>query len=155
MLLLVELDAALGPQIVLVLVCAVHVYDVGLHYAASASVVSLEITVLNLAHVCDACTGRLRGILFDGASGSISHSSVSGLNQGASGCQAGNANCDIHHDAVGASATQANLAANSVQSAFGATRVVSTNKSGGNSWCAASTVATAVLLFKKPHGSPS
>ena len=155
---------------------------------ASASVVFLEITVSSLADVCDAGTDRLRGILFDGAAGSISHSSVTGLNQGASGCQEGNAievrnfgpnpqtsvveiahnsvtdyqktgivcngnsKCDIHHNAVGASATQANLAANSVQIAFGATGVVSTNNIEGNSWCAAGTVATAVLLFDPGPG---
>nr|MBA2452927.1 right-handed parallel beta-helix repeat-containing protein [Chloroflexia bacterium] len=34
---------------------------------------------------------RLRGILFEGSSGSITHSTVTGVNQGASGCQEGNA----------------------------------------------------------------
>lgn len=33
---------------------------------------------------------RLRGILFDGAAGSITHNTVTNINQGASGCQEGN-----------------------------------------------------------------
>jgi hypothetical protein len=58
---------------------------------ASASVINLRITTDNLVDVCDAGGDRLRGILFDGASGKISNNTVSYINQGASGCQEGNA----------------------------------------------------------------
>jgi hypothetical protein len=41
--------------------------------------------------VCDAGADRLRGIMFEGASGSITANRVIGINQGQSGCQEGNA----------------------------------------------------------------
>jgi parallel beta-helix repeat protein len=58
-----------------------------------ASVKNLKISADNLAAACDADNDRLRGILFDGASGVIEHNMVLALNQGpsGSGCQEGNA----------------------------------------------------------------
>jgi hypothetical protein len=58
---------------------------------ASAHVTNLKITVGTLADICDAGADRLRGILFDGASGSVTNNEIFNLNQGASGCQEGNA----------------------------------------------------------------
>jgi parallel beta-helix repeat protein len=62
---------------------------------ASANVTNLKITSSNLANVCDAGADRLRGILFDGASGSITNNQVTNVNQNQgvalSGCQEGNA----------------------------------------------------------------
>lgn len=57
----------------------------------SAHVTDLTVTTSNLANVCDGGDYRLRGILFDGASGSITNNVVTGINQGPSGCQEGNA----------------------------------------------------------------
>jgi hypothetical protein len=57
----------------------------------TASVIDLNVTASGLANVCDGGNGRLRGILFDGASGTISNNHVSGVRQGLSGCQEGNA----------------------------------------------------------------
>ncbi len=154
---------------------------------ATAHVENLTVTTSGLANVCDAGDDRLRGIMFEGASGSIMHSDVLNINQGASGCQEGNAievrnapfdgthpntqtvevahngiydyqktgivcngdvNCNIHHNKVGDSATQANLAANSIQLGFGATGDVMFNQIDGNQWLGASCfVATAVLIF--------
>lgn len=57
----------------------------------TAHVKSLRITTDSLANACDAGDDRLRGIMFEGASGSITHNTVENLNQGASGCQEGNA----------------------------------------------------------------
>jgi hypothetical protein len=58
---------------------------------ATANVTDVTITASFLADVCDSGADRLRGILFDGASGSISDVHVVNLNQGlASGCQEGN-----------------------------------------------------------------
>jgi hypothetical protein len=57
----------------------------------TAHVVDLTVTTLNLANVCDGGDDRLRGIMFQGASGSIRGNTVVNLNQGASGCQEGNA----------------------------------------------------------------
>jgi hypothetical protein len=57
----------------------------------TANVNSLNVRALGLIEVCDAGDDRLRGILFDGAGGSITNSSVVGVNQGVSGCQEGNA----------------------------------------------------------------
>ena len=54
-----------------------------------ANVRNLTVTVRGLADVCDADADRLRGILFDGASGTISNSRAIDINQGASGCQEG------------------------------------------------------------------
>ncbi|HYH86737.1 MAG TPA: right-handed parallel beta-helix repeat-containing protein [Pyrinomonadaceae bacterium] len=152
----------------------------------TAHVKNLTVTASGLANVCDGGTARLRGIMFEGASGSITKSDVIGINQGASGCQEGNAievrnepfdgthpntqtveiahnniqayqktgivsngdvSVNIHHNTIGGSATQANLAANSVQLGFGATGSVTQNHIDGNSWCCADAAATAVLLF--------
>jgi hypothetical protein len=58
---------------------------------ATANVTNTKVTVSGLADVCDAGVDRLRGILFDGAAGSITNNEVTDLRQGASGCQEGNA----------------------------------------------------------------
>lgn len=58
---------------------------------ATASVMNLTIQASGLANVCDAGANRLRAILFEGASGTIEKNTVLGVNQGASGCQEGNA----------------------------------------------------------------
>jgi predicted extracellular nuclease len=58
---------------------------------ASANVQNLTVTASSLNDVCDDGDNRLRGILLDGASGSILNNHVLGINQGASGCQEGNA----------------------------------------------------------------
>jgi hypothetical protein len=162
---------------------------------ATANVTFLNVRALGLTNVCDGGDDRLRGILFDGASGSITHSSVVGVNQAGSGCQEGNAievrniapdgispgpaptsvveisnnttddfqkggiicngnvNCAIEHNKVGSSATQASLAANSVQLGFGAAGNISDNRIGGNSWCGATgDDATAILLYQTAIG---
>jgi Right handed beta helix region len=56
-----------------------------------ANVTNVEITASGLADVCDGGPDRLRGILLDGASGSITSVTVHGVRQGLSGCQEGNA----------------------------------------------------------------
>jgi len=58
---------------------------------SSAYVNNLTVTSSGLVNVCDAGANRLRGIMFEGASGSITHTNVVGINQGNSGCQEGNA----------------------------------------------------------------
>jgi len=62
---------------------------------SQASVTNGTIQASGLAEVCDAGANRLRGVLFDGASGSITNLNVLNINQnhGAilSGCQEGNA----------------------------------------------------------------
>ena len=57
---------------------------------ALANAVNLRITTAGLSNVCDSGLAALRGILFDGASGSISGNTISNLNQGASACPEGN-----------------------------------------------------------------
>ncbi len=57
----------------------------------TAYVTDLTVTAFGLANVCDEGVDRLRGILFDGASGSITNNVVTNVNQGPSGCQEGNA----------------------------------------------------------------
>jgi parallel beta-helix repeat protein len=59
----------------------------------TANVENLTFTTSNLADACDAGADRLRGILFDGASGSITNNHVTNIEQGTngeSGCQEGN-----------------------------------------------------------------
>lgn len=56
-----------------------------------ANVKNVKLTTSNLANVCDGGADRLRGIMFEDASGSITHNEILELNQGASGCQEGNA----------------------------------------------------------------
>ena len=159
---------------------------------ATASVVNVRVTASGLANACDGGDDRLRGIMFDGASGVIAHNVVSGINQGASGCQEGNAievrnapfdgthpntvsvaishneildyqktgivangdvDVTINHNRLGASATQANLAANGIQVGFGASGVVSLNRVAGNQWMGTSDfAATAVLIFDAGDG---
>ncbi len=55
-----------------------------------AHVRNLTVTVDDLADVCDADDDRLRGILLDGAAGTITNSRAIDINQGTSGCQEGN-----------------------------------------------------------------
>lgn len=154
---------------------------------AVAHVTHLAISASGLANACDAGANRLRAILFVGASGSITHNSILGLNQGASGCQEGNAievrnapfdgthpntivveisnnhvaewqktgilcngdvDCWIHENQIDESATQLNLAANSIQLGFGAMGIVEQNRVQGNQWLGTSFfAATAFLLF--------
>jgi len=57
---------------------------------ATAYVKKLTVKAAGLANVCDGGGDRLRGIMFEGASGSIAHNRVLNINQGASGCQEGN-----------------------------------------------------------------
>jgi hypothetical protein len=55
-----------------------------------AHVVDMGVTAHRWADVCHAGDDRLRGILLDGAAGSVLGSTVTGVNQGTSGCQEGN-----------------------------------------------------------------
>lgn len=159
----------------------------------TASVMNVTIDTDNLVNACDGGDDRLRGILFQGASGSIMHNTIMNINQGPSGCQEGNAievrnepfdnthpntlsveiahnsvvdyqktgivvngdvNASVHHNAVSASATQANLAANSVQFGFGATGSITQNNIAGNQWLGPSDFsATAILLYASENVS--
>lgn len=156
---------------------------------AWATVKNLTIVGMFMANVCDGGADRLRGIMFDGASGEISKNTVMGINQGASGCQEGNgievrnapfdgthpntqmvkvkdnlvvdyqktgivANGDlmvtIEKNRLSESATQLNLAANTIQVAYGAMGTVSKNKLDGNQWFGwspASDYASTAMLF--------
>jgi hypothetical protein len=154
---------------------------------ATAHVKNLIVTTSNLNNVCDAGEDRLRGIMFEGASGSIIDNKVLAINQGASGCQEGNAievrnapfdgthpntmtveiahntvsdyqktgivsngdvSVSIHHNKISSSATQVDLAANSIQFGFGAAGTAEHNKVDGNQWCGSSdSAATAILIF--------
>lgn len=60
-------------------------------FGSTADVINLVVTASGLANVCDEGANRLRGIMFDGASGSIVNNTVTDVNQGPSGCQEGNA----------------------------------------------------------------
>ncbi|NQU96989.1 MAG: right-handed parallel beta-helix repeat-containing protein [Chloroflexi bacterium] len=153
----------------------------------TAHVTNVTVTAAGLANVCDSGANRLRGIMFDGASGSITHNTVVDINQGASGCQEGNAvevrnapfdgahpatktvvithnviddyqksgivangdvNVTITHNRLGASATQNNLAANSIQFGFGALGSALHNIVEGNQWLQPTDwVGTAFLIY--------
>jgi hypothetical protein len=60
----------------------------------TANVTNVKITTSGLADICDAGPDRLRGILFDGASGSITNTEITNIQQmtggHVSGCQEGN-----------------------------------------------------------------
>lgn len=152
-----------------------------------AEVTKCTVTTSNLANVCDGGADRLRGIMFDGASGSITHNTVLNINQGASGCQEGNGievrnapfdgthpntqTVDVAHNTVNDyqktgivangdvsvsvnnnrlsdSATQDDLAANTIQLGFGALGTVELNNLEGNQWKGTSNfAATAFLIF--------
>lgn len=55
------------------------------------SIRDVTVTASGLANVCDDASERLRGILLDGVGGSIENTVVTGVRQGTSGCQEGNA----------------------------------------------------------------
>jgi len=154
---------------------------------STAFVTHLVVQASSLINTCDSGADRLRGIMFDGASGAIWQNTIQAINQGASGCQEGNAIevrnapfdgthpntqsveiahnviedyqktgivcngdvvCDIHHNFLGESATQANLAANTVQLGFGGSGTVMFNHISGNQWFGTSDyAASAVLLY--------
>lgn len=152
-------------------------------YGGTANVMNFVINAGNLANACDIGNDRLRGILFDDAEGKILNNTVLALNQGASGCQEGNAiearnfgpsttvrqveiaqndlrNWQksgivvnglvygyVHHNRIGPSAIQDNLAANSLQYGFGSSGLAEHNDIGMNSWCCVDAAATGVLLF--------
>jgi len=158
-----------------------------------AYVTDLGVTADELVNACDAGADRLRGIMFEGAKGAITKSEVTGINQGPSGCQEGNAievrnepfdgsgtdpivvtidhnsvddyqktgivangnvAVEVTHNEVGDSATQEDLAANSIQLGFGALGSVEHNRIEGNQWLGASNfAATAVLLFEVGEGA--
>lgn len=154
-----------------------------------AYVTDLRVTVAGLTNACDSGADRLRGIMFESASGAITRSEVTGINQGPSGCQEGNAielrnapfvapavnpvtvaierntvdeyqktgivangnvDVEISHNKIGDSATQANLAANSVQLGFGALGSIEHNQIEGNQWLGASDYAAAAVLLYLP-----
>jgi hypothetical protein len=58
---------------------------------SEAHVTNLTVEASGLINVCDGGTDRLRGIMFEGASGSIIRNIVININQGLSGCQEGSA----------------------------------------------------------------
>jgi uncharacterized protein len=58
---------------------------------ALANVRNVTITAYELSDSCDAGDDRLRGILLDFASGSVTGTTVTGIRQAGSGCQEGNA----------------------------------------------------------------
>jgi len=58
---------------------------------ATAHVKKLTVTTSGLTNTCDSGSDRLRGIMLEGASGSITHCTIININQGNSGCQEGNA----------------------------------------------------------------
>jgi parallel beta helix pectate lyase-like protein len=84
---------------------------------ASANVTNSKITASGLADVCDAGANRLRGILFDGASGSITNNQITNINQnqGAvlSGCQEGNA-IEVRNFGASPSTVRAAIVGNTV-----------------------------------------
>ncbi|MCZ6887591.1 MAG: right-handed parallel beta-helix repeat-containing protein [Gammaproteobacteria bacterium] len=55
-----------------------------------AYISNLLVQAQDLRNVCDGGADRLRGIMFEGASGAIWQNTVQGINQGSSGCQEGN-----------------------------------------------------------------
>lgn len=57
---------------------------------STANVTAVTLTTSNLADICDDGNDRLRGILLDNASGSITHVTVNHVTQDGSGCQEGN-----------------------------------------------------------------
>ena len=80
---------------------------------ASASVKNLGVTVSGLIDACDAGADRLRGIMFEGASGSITSSTVSNINQGPSGCQEGNA-IEVRNFGANLSTSRVNVSNNTI-----------------------------------------
>jgi hypothetical protein len=78
-----------------------------------AEITNGTITVAGLSDVCDAGDNRLRGVMFKGASGSISNLRVLNINQGPSGCQEGNA-IEVRNDGDSATTTRVTVDSNTV-----------------------------------------
>jgi len=84
-----------------------------LNGGGSASVKNLKVTVSGLIDICDGGADRLRGIMFEGASGSITDSSITGINQGASGCQEGNA-VEVRNFGANAATSRVTISGNTI-----------------------------------------
>jgi len=69
---------------------------------ATASVINLTVSASNLAPACDSFPSSLAGIRLDGASGSITNNTVTGIQQGSGGdgCQEGDA-IEVRNTATG------------------------------------------------------
>ncbi len=81
---------------------------------ATANVTNVTVTTSHLANdVCDAGADSLAGIRFDNAAGSITNNTVIAINQGASGCQEGNA-IDIRNSA-GIARPWVNISGNTIR----------------------------------------
>lgn len=78
---------------------------------AEAEITNGTITVANLINACDAGDARLRGVMFQGASGSITNLQVLNINQGPSGCQEGNA-IEVRNFGDSASTTRVTIDSN-------------------------------------------
>jgi hypothetical protein len=80
---------------------------------AELDVSRLRVTAAGLSSTCDPSEDRLAGILLDGARGSVTFSTVTGINQGDSGCQEGNA-IVVRNTAPGRPAVNVRVEANVV-----------------------------------------
>lgn len=94
----------------------------------SASVKNIVIEASGLDNVCDAGNDRLRGILFEEASGMIYNNQVININQGASGCQEGNA---IEVRNFGTSPTSAVTVTQNTVSGYQKTGIIINGNSNG------------------------
>ena len=82
----------------------------------TAHIKNLRLTTDDLNNVCQGGDNRLRGILFDGASGSIRDNEVLDINKGVSGCQEGNG-IEVRNapfDGTGVDPVQASIRGNTV-----------------------------------------
>jgi parallel beta-helix repeat protein len=156
---------------------------------ASASVIDTNVSAAALADACLAGAERLRGIYFEGASGTIRGNTVTNVNKGASACAEGNAievrnaslsgeatrveidhnlidayqksgivvtgrvEAHVHHNEIGASATQAYQAANAIQIGAWARADIEENLITGNSSPTSDAAGTAILLVGCAEGT--
>jgi hypothetical protein len=81
----------------------------------------------------------------------VSHNFINGFQKGGIVIN-GNVEATVTHNKVGPSATQAHLAANGIQLAFGASGLIEHNQVAGNSWCCEDAAATAILIFQTADG---
>lgn len=72
---------------------------------AGITIEDVTVTARGLTNTCDDGANRLRGILLDGVGGTIDHVAVTGVRQGLSGCQEGNAIEARNFDAAGNAAS--------------------------------------------------
>lgn len=99
-------------------------------YTNGFHVTNVTITASGLSNVCDDGAERLRGVMLEGSSGSVTYSTIRDLNQVGSGCQEGNS-IEVRNFGMSSSTISVEIANNTI-SDFMKTGIVVNGDVNGN-----------------------